>query len=484
MVFRIKCFFLALLLVGCGAQADCDAAGSETCAAEDAEVAEQPEWPSVYGSQLELDDEAAEFFNRPELLRIELSLSPERWGYLHQNARMLDATTTFLAVDVNIDGTELGSVGMRPKGAHGTLLGCTRTTADEGDVEQIVVKLQEFSGVTCPKLSYKLKFDKYQKGLRFRGLERLNLHSMIRDRSKMREFLSYGIFRRMGIAAPRVNYAELYVNGEHLGLFAMVEEIDEAFLRSRFPEGSEGNLYKDVWITGATSREFDEGLRTNEDDPDHTGLLRATAEFEEASDESLPEVFSHWMDEERFVNFIEVEQAMLNWDGPLTFRHKTSEPRSAYRNHNFYLYQPTPTSKFRFIPWDMDNSLRGIHLRIDGRPDYQDLTIDCDKEGFLKGYSGDRFYMAPSCDPLVRAAALSGLSENRERLLERVFTSGKMNELMDWLETRLEGAVRRDRTLKVSDWRDSVQEQRDAIQVLVKRAASFRATTEVTSEEL
>lgn len=472
-------FVLSALPTGCGAGVDCDPLHSPRCSDEVVEV-DQPNWASAYGNQLELVDEATEIFSRFAPGRIDLTVSPGIWRYVHQNARLLDETTTFVEVGVSIDGEDLGAVGLRPKGGTGTLLSCTRNPNDEADSDsrEITANLQAFSGVTCPKLSYKLKFDKFQEEFTYRGLRRLNLHSMLRDPSKSRDFLAYGLYRRMGVAAPRVNYAEVYINGDRLGLFAMIEEIDETFLASRFPDEPNGNLYKDVWLSGGTSAQYEARVKTNEDDADHSGFVRAREAFKEATDDTLPHAISHWLNVERFVSYIEVEQAMLNWDGPLSFRHNVGETSDTYRSHNFYLYHPSPTSKFAFIPWDMDNAMDGFHPRIDSRPDYMDTAIDCEEDGFEKDNRGERFYMAPSCDPLVRAAALSGSLDNRMRLLETVFTVDSMHELIDWQEVRLERALLRDRAVNLSDWAEALDDLKAAVELLVTRTTEFQSVME------
>ena len=62
----------------------------------------------------------------------------------------------------------------------------------------------------------------------------------------MKEALSMALFARMGLAAPRVSHARVYVNGDYLGLFAVIEPIDKRFLRRTLGEDS-GYLYEFEW---------------------------------------------------------------------------------------------------------------------------------------------------------------------------------------------------------------------------------------------
>jgi hypothetical protein len=49
----------------------------------------------------------------------------------------------------------------------------------------------------------------------------------------------------MGIPAPRATHAKLLINGEYVGVFALIENIDVRFTRHNYDSG-EGNLYKEV----------------------------------------------------------------------------------------------------------------------------------------------------------------------------------------------------------------------------------------------
>jgi spore coat protein H len=72
------------------------------------------------------------------------------------------------------------------------------------------------------------------------GLTTFILHSGVLDPTKARETIAYSLCRAAGVAAPRTAFAEvtLTVPGkydhEHLGLYTLIEPIDERFLSDRF----------------------------------------------------------------------------------------------------------------------------------------------------------------------------------------------------------------------------------------------------------
>jgi len=46
------------------------------------------------------------------------------------------------------------------------------------------------------------------------------------------------------VPASRHTYAKLALNATYMGLFSVVEQVDKRFLKDRFGDNDEGNLYK------------------------------------------------------------------------------------------------------------------------------------------------------------------------------------------------------------------------------------------------
>ena len=92
----------------------------------------------------------------------------------------------------------------------------------------------------APKRSWKVDLDPG----RVAGMSTLNLKSMYNDPSQMREALAWGLFRTAGVPASRHTYARLGINDRYLGLFALIEQVDKAFLRECFAGKPRGNLFK------------------------------------------------------------------------------------------------------------------------------------------------------------------------------------------------------------------------------------------------
>ena len=203
-------------------------------------------------------DEASYLFDPNQLRTYNIVVAPGDLAVLDQNPM----AEMYVAAGLEFEGKSYGPYKVRYKGSAGAWLSpCTVL----GDPVTPSPKLG--------KCSIKLAFDKSDPKARFYGLKKLNFHSMGQDPSMLRERLSYSLFRDMGIAAPRAVHARLLINGRIEGLFALVEQIDGRFTRSRFGDGGEGNLYKEVWPTYTDPSVYVAALENNTKQPNVQRML-------------------------------------------------------------------------------------------------------------------------------------------------------------------------------------------------------------------
>lgn len=236
-----------------------------------------------------------ELFDESAYHKYEITLPADKWASMQKNAREED----WERANVSIAGTEFGDeVGFRFKGST-TLDGCF-----ENDV------------LVCPKLSMKIRFDKYD-GPRYEpgGIRTVNFHSMVRDPSKMHEKISYKLFNDMGVTAPRSHWANLVVNGEDFGVFSIVDQIDEVFVE-RLDKG-DGQLYKEKWPEFCSEQCFDNGLK--EGSEDHSPVLEFQAEITAARGRCQFRRLREHFCVGQLYNFFAVDAAIANWDGPTGF---------------------------------------------------------------------------------------------------------------------------------------------------------------------
>jgi spore coat protein H len=254
-----------------------------------------------------------------------------------------------------------------------------------------------FDGRKAGKCSVKLSFNWTDPEGRFFGLKKLLFHSMNNDPSMMRERLGYGLFREMGVPSPRATHAILRVNGQ-ADLYALVEEIDGRFTRSRFTEGGEGNLYKEIWPIHDDPQAYLAALETNEDSmPSAERILRFKDAVRQGAD-----AMATWMDVDVTASYMAVDRVTMNDDGAFSFycfANAIGNNPVPPGNHNYYWYEAENTDRLWIIPWDLDLSMIGTlappHVDVDWRT--TPSAEQCDVCGTL-GALGP----APGCDPVIR----------------------------------------------------------------------------------
>lgn len=93
------------------------------------------------------------------------------------------------------------------------------------------------------RYSFKVEFDHYDNTSTYHGLDKLVLNNVIQDNTYMKDYLTYQLMNKMGVAAPLCSYAYITVNGEDWGLYLAVEGVEEAFLQRNYGKDY-GELYK------------------------------------------------------------------------------------------------------------------------------------------------------------------------------------------------------------------------------------------------
>jgi spore coat protein CotH len=269
----------------------------------------------------------APIFDPTTLHEARLDLDPAAWQALRDNY----LENQYYAANLTIDGVPAPQVGIRSRG--------------EGS------RSEEKPGL-------KVEFDKYVPAQEYYGYKSLVLDNLTQDPSFLRERLSFLVFEAMGIASPRNAYARLVVNGEYWGLYALVEPVSKPFLEARLGEKS-GTLYDYEWIfpydfswLGPRAADYVPlpfQPETNEEKPDvAAGLVAFVQAINDTSDASFVATMESWLDVNRFLTHVAVENAIAEGDGIV----------GDHGLNNFYLYEYGGKNRFVFVPWDKDNGFR------------------------------------------------------------------------------------------------------------------------------
>jgi hypothetical protein len=351
------------------------------------------------------------------LYDIVLTVAPADWDRLNKNAEAYDTNGIYIPAGVKIDGVDLGMIGIRYKGAYGTFRLCLQGyTGTVGGV----VPATPIGGGCTNQLPIKLAFDEIDVNKRWNGLKKVNLHSLITDASKIREKLSFQLFRGMNIPTARSTHAKvtITVGAQSVVLFyAMTENIgDGRFIADHWPGDKEGNLYKQLWPRYLSATTWQNRLETNKDAmpaPTHDKAIAFSTEIlnNKTNSEAILGIVQKWMDVKWMARYMAVDTVISNVDGVTKFWCRGAMPgvpiptlpMNSCGNNNFYLYQ-TKSDKFLLIPWDLDNSwyVQPANYEIPMWDDKPSLT-DCTKAYAWHGSD----HLSPACDPILRSLNLA-----------------------------------------------------------------------------
>lgn len=262
----------------------------------------------------------------------EIADDPEAWAALFDVTRvhtvdlgiedaamaaLLADPEIYASADVTIDGQLLSGVGVHLRG---------------DPLEQ------HWEG----KPSFRLDFRVFGNCDPFAGIDGAWLDAGQKDEAQARQVAGWQVLSSLGTAAPRSVYANVRVNGELFGLYALVEPVDVRFLEHRGL--APGGLWRGE--DGADFTEAGAGLWEGADVDSVVSLAQSSTAF---------------YDEVAAV--IDVEQFVSMWAALAVVGHAGSYP---YRTADVYLYRPD--ERFRFIPWKIDDGWHAdfVEDRVEG----------------------------------------------------------------------------------------------------------------------
>jgi spore coat protein H len=210
------------------------------------------------------------------------------------------------------------------------------------------------------KRSLKLDFNDLEPGRTFFGLTKLNLNNNAMDPSQIREALAYYIFRNGGVPAGRTAFGKVFItvpgkyDKAYAGLYTIVEQVDERFLKDRFgtklglllkPERLAGLPYfGDEWAAYTNRVHAKTAVTSSE----ANRFIEFANCLNSAEDARFQAAVGDYIDVEEFLRFIALEALLSNMDSPLM----TSQ--------NYYLYLHPKTGKLVWLPWDLNEAFGGF----------------------------------------------------------------------------------------------------------------------------
>lgn len=284
-----------------------------------------------------------ELFNSQALQRVDLELHSSDWSKLKEDFR----SNTYYPADLIWNGQTVRNVGIRSRGRG------SRNTHKPG---------------------LKIDFGQYSANQKFLGLKSLVLDNLTQDPSGIHETVAMKFMTRLGIPAPREAHVRLYVRGEYIGLYALIEAIDRDMLARVYGAIGEdiqndGWLYEFSWHEDWRFSDFGTDLApyklrfqatTHESETDekkYRKVQELVTLANQTPEDRFVEVIGARFDLPGFVRFVAAQAFLGDTDGFL----------GAFGLNNFYLYRLENQDKHVLISWDTDNTFWGATFPI--KPD-------------------------------------------------------------------------------------------------------------------
>ncbi|MGC4003098.1 MAG: CotH kinase family protein [Pirellulales bacterium] len=184
-----------------------------------------------------------------------------------------------------------------------------------------------------------VNFDKFKKGQKFFGLDKIHLNNSVQDGGYANELVCSELNLAAGVPTARVTHATVKINNRDLGLYVLKESYDKTFLKRSFGD-DKGNLYD-----GGFCQEIDANLQRDagegpDDKADLKKLIDACREGDLAKRiEKLEKI----LDIDEFCRFMAMELICAHWDGYVRNRN----------NYRIY-FNPSNGGRAAFIPHGMD----------------------------------------------------------------------------------------------------------------------------------
>jgi spore coat protein H len=301
------------------------------------------------------------------------------------------------------------------------------------------------------KRAFKVDLNKFAKKQKLGGADEINFHNLIDDRSCLSDALAYEFFRDAGVPAPRTAYAWLTVSvtgkwdRKPLGLYALVEPVDELFAAERF--GSKKTpIFKPVtyqlfqhlgddWSAYETIYD----LKTAATDEQKRRVIDFARLVSYASDAEFAQRLGDFLDLDEFARFLAGEVTLSIYDSFLS------------NGQNFYLYLDPESQKFGFIPWDLDLAWGDFFL------------LGTDKEleraSIWHPWVGQHRF-------LERVMAVEGFRQRYRAQLEdfsaRLFIPGRLHQRVDEMAKVLRGPIAAESQFRLEKFEQAVSDERIA----------------------
>ncbi len=215
-----------------------------------------------------------------------------------------------------------------------------------------------FRGATAlhlPKKSWRIKFD----DTNIFDAEKINLNAEYRDNSIMRNHIAMKLFQYLGFPSPNREYIIFFVNGDYMGVFLQIEEVNEDFLERN--NRISNNLYKakDHAASMSPLTSYDAYYTSWDkkigDELDYTDIQSLFNQFFYSTNEDFETLVNEEINIDNILNYFAIEFVLVSLD---------------CFTKNLYLYFNPESNQYEIFAWDNDATFGN-----DWNGDYQTAYI-------------------------------------------------------------------------------------------------------------
>jgi len=216
------------------------------------------------------------------------------------------------------------------------------TADDDPPTYPIAIRLKGTSSFRTldVKPAFKIDFHQWDPGGRFHGIKRLNLNNMVQDPTMLHEFTYYGLCQELGIPAPRHTYARVWLNDEDMGLYGVVEAMDEQLVDRLWPDDDAGVMYEgqgNDFVANNSDLTLEEGT-------DEGQLLALVDTVEATAPEDWAAMVEANFDDEALFAYLALDVVTGNPDGYAT------------HHNNYYAYLAPLARRWTLLPSGVDRA--------------------------------------------------------------------------------------------------------------------------------
>ncbi len=180
-----------------------------------------PHLVALCATAASLSAQAPDLYDPGTVRDIHLQFAPTNWWTQLTNNYQSE---TNLAADMTVDGVTYPSVGVRFRG------------------NTSYTQLPQQPNQGWEKKSFNIEMDWQVPSQDIQGYDSLNLNNGFHDPTFLREFLTYMVMRRHGVA-PKANFVRLWLNGTYWGVYINVQQPNKDMMKEWF-RSNDGNRYR------------------------------------------------------------------------------------------------------------------------------------------------------------------------------------------------------------------------------------------------